>query len=97
MKTLIIKDLARTEQLDRAAMASVRGGWKMSTPGYCGPSSKYGDLSYAPSYDKSIHASQDLVQMQDVVNATANGSAFLSGVQANNHTSQNGQNNIYVS
>ena len=26
MKTLMIKDLARTEQLDRSAMAAVRGG-----------------------------------------------------------------------
>ena len=91
MKTLIIKDLARTEQLDRAAMASVRGGWKMSSPSY-----KYGDVSYAPSYDKSLHATQNLMQMQDVVNATANGSAFLDGVHANNHTSQNGQNNIFA-
>ena len=88
MKTLIIKDLARTEQLDRTAMAGVRGG-TMSAPYY-----SLGDVTYAPSYDSSIHAAQNMVQVQDVVNATANGSAFLEGVSANNQTSQNGQNNI---
>ena len=30
MKTLMIKDMARTEQLNRAAMAAVRGDWKMA-------------------------------------------------------------------
>ncbi|MES2259733.1 MAG: hypothetical protein V4724_14525 [Pseudomonadota bacterium] len=89
MKTLIIKDLARTEQLDRTAMTAVRGGWSLSAPSY-----KFGDVKYAPSYDSSIHATQSLTQMQDVVNATANGSAFLDGVHATNHTSQFGQNNI---
>ena len=49
MKTLTITDLARTEQLDRSAMAHVRGGFKMGTPGY-----SYGDLNYAPSVDSSI-------------------------------------------
>jgi hypothetical protein len=89
MKTLIIKDLARTEQLDRSAMTAVRGGMKMSTPGY-----KFGDLTFAPSWDSSIHATQDLVQMQDVVNATANGSAFLDNIHVDNDVSQNGTNKI---
>ncbi|MEO7497757.1 MAG: hypothetical protein ABIT83_09910 [Massilia sp.] len=92
MKNLTIKDLARTEQLDRAAMSTVRGGWKMSTPSYLP-----GSYSYAPKYDASVHATQDLTQLQNVVNATANGSAFLDGVHAKNHTSQDGQNNIFVS
>ncbi|MES2259736.1 MAG: hypothetical protein V4724_14540 [Pseudomonadota bacterium] len=89
MKTLTIKDLARTEQLDRTAMSTVRGGWKMPAPSYT-----FGNVNYAPTYDSSIHATQDLKQMQEVVNATANGSAFLSGIHATNHTSQFGQNNI---
>ena len=92
MKTLTIKDLARTEELDGKAMAAVRGGWSMNSPHY-----KIGDVNYAPSYDSSIHASQSLVQMQTVVNAVANGSAFLDGVHATNTTSQNGQNNIFGS
>ena len=91
MKTLIIKDLARTEQLDRAAMTGVRGGWKMSAPSFT-----YGDINYAPTYDSSLHAKQSLTQLQDVVNATANGSAFIDGLHVNNHTSQTGQNNIFA-
>ena len=92
MKTLIIKDLARTEQLDSSAMASVRGGWTIKSP----PSYKLGgEESYAPKYG-SINATQDLTQMQEVVNSTANGSAFLSNVHADNHTKQFGQNNITI-
>ena len=89
MKTLIIKDLARTEQLDRTAMAAVRGGWKMNSPYY-----SFGDVTYAPSYDSSIHATQNLGQMQEVVTATANGSAFLEGVQVNSSVKQHGENKI---
>ncbi|MDB5950006.1 MAG: hypothetical protein JWR65_1861 [Massilia sp.] len=89
MNTLTVKDLARTEQLDRAALSAVRGGTKMSSPHY-----SFGNTSYAPSYDSSVHATQNLMQMQNVVNATANGSAFIDGVNANNTTSLFGQNNI---
>ena len=91
MKTLTIKDLARTEQLDNAAMAGVRGGWKMSAPSYT-----FGDVTYAPKYDSSIHAMQDVRQEQSVLNATANESAFIEGVHVNNTTKQFGQNNIVV-
>ena len=90
MKTLTIKDLARTEELDGKAMAAVRGGWSMNSPTY-----KVGNVDYSPSYDSSIHATQQMVQMQDVTNAVANGSAFLDCVSATNTTSQSGQNNIY--
>ena len=90
MKTLTIKDLARTEQLDSAAMAGVRGGWKMSAPSYIG------DVTYAPKFDSSIHAMQDVRQEQSVLNATANESAFIEGVHVNNTTKQFGQNNIVV-
>ena len=91
MKTLTIKDLARTEQLDSAAMAGVRGGWKMGTPSYA-----FGNVSYAPKYDSSIHTIQDVTQSQDVVNATANDAAFIEGVHAKNTSKQFGQNNIVV-
>jgi hypothetical protein len=90
MKSLTIKDLARTEELDGKAMAAVRGGWSMNSPHYT-----LGDVSYAPSYDSSITASQSLVQLQNVTNAVANGAAFLDGVHATNTTSQSGQNNIF--
>jgi hypothetical protein len=94
MKTLIIKDLARTEQLDRSVMAGVRGGTKMSTASAATACYPSGATNYSPSYDSSLTATQNMVQMQDVVNATANGSAFIDGVHANNTTSLCGQNNI---
>lgn len=91
MKTLTIKDLARTEQLDRTAMNSVRGGWMYTPSSY-----KVGDVNYAPSFDDSLHATQNLGQMQEVLTPTANGSAFIDGVHATNNTDQFGQNNIAV-
>ncbi len=94
MKTLTIKDLARTEELGRTAMAAVRGGYTMSAP------SSYSlcpwPTQYSPSGDSSIHADQSLQQYQNVVNTTANDSAFLSGVHATSTTSQFGQNNVLV-
>jgi len=89
MKTLIIADLARTEQLDRTAMSAVRGGFRMFSPSY-----KLGDLTYAPSVDSSITATQNLFQEQSVLTATANDSAFVKGVHVNSHVSQDGQNKI---
>jgi hypothetical protein len=90
MKTLTIKDLARSEQLDGAAMATVRGGTNMKSASY----SSYCDKDYGSSWDSSIHATQDLTQMQDVVNATANGSAFLDNIHVTNDVSQDGKNKI---
>ncbi|MFL6673658.1 MAG: hypothetical protein ACJ8LG_10245 [Massilia sp.] len=102
MKTLTIKDLARTEELDSNAMAAVRGGWKTM------PSSSYSMKPMKPSYpgstggtggsggDSSIHGTQELQQYQDIVNATANDSAFLDNVKVTNQTSQFGQNNFVV-
>jgi hypothetical protein len=87
MKTLNIKDLALSTELDRSDMAAVRGGTRMSMPWM---------PEYSPKYDSSIKASQDLTQLQDVQNLTANGSAFVSGVHVTNNTDQFGQNNILV-
>jgi hypothetical protein len=89
MNTLTIKDLDRAENLDRTAMTAVRGGWSMFAPSY-----KTGDTTYAPSYDSSINAMQNLSQQQNVLTATANDSAFLGGVSVHNTTHQNGQNKI---
>jgi hypothetical protein len=89
MKTLTIKDLARTEQLERRAMAAVRGGWSMFAPSY-----KMGDLNYAPSSDSSITATQNLFQQQSVATLTANGSAFVDGVAVHSGVHQNGENKI---
>ena len=87
MKTLIIKDLTVTCELDHSDMATVRGGYRMTMPW---------PPMYSPSYDSSIKANQNLMQVQDVKNLTANGSAFISGVHATNNTDQFGQNNIAV-
>jgi hypothetical protein len=89
MKTLTIKDLDRAEQLDRTAMAAVRGGWSVYAPSY-----KFGDVTYAPTSDSSINAMQALSQQQSVLTATANDSAFLAGVSVQNNTHQNGKNKI---
>jgi hypothetical protein len=89
MKTLIIKDLARTEELDRTALSAVRGGMKMDWPSY-----KFGDISYAPTYDSSIDATQSLTQFQTVKNSVADGSAFIDNLHVTNNTSLFGQNNI---
>jgi chromosome condensin MukBEF complex kleisin-like MukF subunit len=89
MKTLTIKDLARTEELDRTALSAVRGGMKMDWPSY-----KFGDIKYAPSYDSSIDATQDLAQFQTVKNSVADGSAFVDNLHVTNNTSLFGQNNI---
>jgi hypothetical protein len=93
MKNLIIKDLARSDQLDRAAMASVRGGWKMSTSGYKS-SDTSNDTNFNRANDSSINATQNLTQLQDVLNSTANGSAFIKCVGVRNDVSQDGQNII---
>jgi hypothetical protein len=89
MKTLTIKDLARTEELNSKDMAAVRGGWKMNSPTF-----KAGDFLYAPDYDSSIHAVQNLAQHQSVLTATANESAFLDGVHVDSNVRQNGKNTI---
>jgi hypothetical protein len=88
MKTLIIKDLAATCELSHTDMTAIRGGH--------GATSMPWLPTYSPSYDTSIKANQNLMQFQDVKNLTANGSAFISGVSANNHTDQFGQNNIAI-
>ena len=89
MKTLTINDLARTEELDNRAMALVRGGWSMGSPGF-----KAHDFSYTPSWDSSITATQNLLQQQSVTTATANGAAFVKGVHVNSDVDQRGENKI---
>ena len=89
MKTLIIADLARTEDLSSDAMAAVRGGWSMYAP-----STKFGDVSYTPGYDSSIMATQSLFQKQNVLTATANDAAFVHGVDVHSDVHQDGENKI---
>ena len=89
MNTLTIKDLDLTEELDSRAMAAVRGGWSMDASSW-----KMGDLNYAPGYDDSIHATQNLLQQQSVATATANGAAFVHGVDVHSDVNQHGTNKI---
>jgi len=89
MKTLTIKDLARTDDLDSRSMAAVRGGWSMVEPSW-----KVGDVNYSPSFDSSIHATQNLLQQQSVLTSTANGSAFVHGVDVHSDVHQDGKNKI---
>jgi hypothetical protein len=89
MKTLSIKDLARSEHLDRPTMSAVRGGWRVNAPGY-----SFGNLNYGGSEDASISAVQNLGQQQNVLTATANGAAFVSGVHVDNDVTQRGENSI---
>jgi hypothetical protein len=98
MNTLNIKDLAVSCELDHKQMANVRGGHnassqKMDSYSTGGPSYS---LFPMPSYATTVNATQNLAQVQNVLNDTANGSAFVSGVTANNNTSQFGQNNLLV-
>ena len=90
MKTLTIKDLDRAEQLDRTAMAAVRGGHNI----YVAPSYTFGNYTYAPTSDSSINAMQALSQQQSVLTATANDSAFLGGIDVHNKVAQTGTNKI---
>jgi hypothetical protein len=92
MKTLTIKDLALTCDLDRGAMARVRGGYGKMQPSY----SLYPMPYSSPGYTSTVDVNQNLQQLQNVTNATANGSAFINGVTANNNTSQFGQNNALI-
>lgn len=89
MNTIIIKDLALTCDLSHNAMAAVRGGHNSM------PSMPWLP-TYSPSTTSSITTDQSLAQFQNVQNLTANGSAFITGVNATNHTDQFGQNNIAV-
>ena len=93
MKTLTINDLSRTHELDRGAMAAVHGGHSGS---YSGGSAPWFPSPAPYKSAPSLDATQDLTQIQKVVNATANGSAYLDCVDATNNTHQYGQNNIVV-
>jgi hypothetical protein len=58
------------------------------------PSYSYGDLKLGGTFDSSITATQNLAQMQEVMTATANGSAFVDGVDVHSNVDQRGENKI---
>jgi hypothetical protein len=91
MKTLIIKDLALTEELDRSAMAAVHGG-----RGLLAARPFSFDLRVSDDHSSHDVTSQWLKQEQSVQSAIANGNsfAFANGVAptTNISVSQFGQN-----
>jgi hypothetical protein len=91
MHTLLIKDLARTEDLDRQSMSAVRGGcyggWKMPS---CFPTSYPG---YPTSTTTTTDVSVTQANNQCQNNPTGNGSAvFCGSIYADNN--QQGSNSI---
>ena len=98
MQTLIIKDLAKTEELDSKAMASVTGGTGYAycppTPEYCPPTSWGGPLFDVTKNSMDFNASQMLGQTQNTTVNNGNNVAFSSGITANVNPHQNGKNTI---
>jgi len=96
--TLMIKDLAIASDLDRASMASVRGGYAKGAPAYCMPSfctPSWGQpTSYAPEQKFSFDASQMIGQSQNVMNNNGNNVAFAHGITSTVNPTQSANNNI---
>ncbi|MEM5294324.1 hypothetical protein VSR82_08265 [Burkholderia sp. JPY481] len=75
MKTLMIKDLSVTEQLDSKAMKAVRGGY--------GPSQYYSFAPvYAPTSIKNSTTSQFIGNELNFQNANGNNVAFSEGIDS---------------
>jgi hypothetical protein len=72
MKSLNIKDLSITEELDSRAMAAVRGG---NLPGY------WPGVSMS-SYDASFANTQLISQSQNTLNNNGNNVAFAGGMSS---------------
>jgi hypothetical protein len=91
MKTLTIKDLSITEELDSKAMSAVRGG--------SGPSvSSYYSFSpvYAPDNSKKIDATQLISNELNLQNANGNNVAFAAGITSTLDPSVHSSNNIHA-
>ena len=94
MKTLMIKDLSASVELDSKAMASVAGGlYQGRSPYWSAPSLS---VSLTDIDTKSVIASQDLAQVMNVDTATGINTAFADHLQSNVATSQFGTNNIVI-
>ena len=96
MKTLMIKDLSASVELDSKAMASVAGGTlgRVRRLPYWGAPSL--SVSLTDIDTKSVIASQDLAQVMNVDTATGINTAFADHLQSNVETSQFGTNNIVI-
>jgi hypothetical protein len=90
MKTLIIKDLSLTEQLDSKAMRAVRGGYVFPTSNYFNFSPITIDAS------KHVNADQSIATLMNVQVETGNGSAFLDHVTSNVNPTVYASNTVNV-
>jgi len=94
MKTLMIKDLTASTELDSKAMAAVAGGtYFHGLPLWRAPSFKF---SLTDIDTKSVIANQDLAQVMNVDVATGINTAFADHISSNVFSAQNGSNNINV-
>ncbi|VXB29297.1 conserved hypothetical protein [Burkholderia sp. 8Y] len=85
MKTLTIKDLPITEELDRRAMSAVRGGM-----GYLLPSFDFSKTSL------SFNTQQMVQQEQNTSNQNGVNVAFASGIHSDLHPVQKGSNSSNI-
>ncbi|MBN3804013.1 hypothetical protein GXB81_13255 [Paraburkholderia sp. Ac-20336] len=89
MKTLMIKDLSVTEQLDSQAMRAVRGGF--------GPSLYYNfSPIVAPNNSKNLTATQLISNELNQQNANGNNVAFAAGITSTNDPFVTSNNNIHM-
>jgi hypothetical protein len=84
MKSLTIKDLSITEELDSRAMSAVRGG---NLPGY------YPGINVS-SYESSFGATQLITQSQNTLVNNGNNVAFADHLDSNVKPKQTGTNTI---
>jgi hypothetical protein len=85
MKSLTIKDLSLTEQLDSKAMKAVRGGY-IAFP--------YSQFSLDNS--KTVNAQQLVNQSMDINNVSNNGNAFAKDFDTKIKPTMTGTNNVNV-
>ena len=89
MKTLTIKDLPVTTELDNVTMSYIRGGTYKGGSGWL--VSGYGGSS---KHDFSFDAQQLTSQNQENMNVTGNNVAFVSGIESTFKPLQSSSNSI---
>jgi len=88
MKTIIIKDLSVSEQLDSGAMSAVRGGMLKGFAPFAFP------LVGVSENKLDFGASQSLLQSQNTEVNNGNNAAFVSGITSHVEPHQTGTNTI---
>ena len=94
MKTLMIKDLSASVELDSKAMSAVSGGLYLRRRPYWGAPKL--SLSVTDIDTTSVIADQNLAQVMNVSTVTGANAAFVDHLQSNVFTSQQGANNISI-